>query len=53
MGLLGKWLNIKIFRAEPYASFQRGQTKIETEWLEVFHKGFDFNSISQVQLVML
>ncbi|WNA90926.1 IS30 family transposase [Mycoplasmopsis bovis] len=51
MGLLGKWLNIKIFRAEPYASFQRGTNENWNGMIRrMFHKGFDFNSISQVQL---
>nr|WP_257536436.1 IS30 family transposase [Mycoplasmopsis bovis] len=38
MGLLGKWLNIKIFRAEPYASFQRAsKLLIQTDY-RIFEK---------------
>ncbi|SYV90250.1 transposase, partial [Metamycoplasma alkalescens] len=27
IGILAKWLNIKIYRAEPYSSFQRGSNE--------------------------
>nr|WP_307915871.1 IS30 family transposase [Mycoplasmopsis bovis] len=51
MGLLGKWLNIKIFRAEPYASFQRGTNENWNEWLEeCFIKVLILILSTQVQL---
>ncbi|WP_117275964.1 IS30 family transposase [Metamycoplasma alkalescens] len=51
IGLLAKWLDIKIYRAEPYASFQRGSNE---HWNGIlrreFKKGFDFNEITQEEL---
>ncbi|BBG40652.1 transposase [Mycoplasmopsis californica] len=48
IGILAKWLDIKIYRAEPYASFQRGSNE---HWNGLirreYKKGFDFNQISQ------
>ncbi|WP_038103740.1 IS30 family transposase, partial [Ureaplasma diversum] len=48
IGLLGKWLDIKIYKAEPYASFQRGSNE---NWNSLirreYKKGFDFNEINQ------
>ncbi|WP_223211588.1 hypothetical protein [Mycoplasmopsis californica] len=45
---MAKWLDIKIYRAEPYASFQRGSNE---HWNGLirreYKKGFDFNQISQ------
>nr|WP_254616024.1 IS30 family transposase [Mycoplasma sp. OR1901] len=47
IGILAKWLDIKIYRAEPYASFQRGSNE---NWNGLirreFKKGFDFNTIT-------
>lgn len=51
IGILAKWLNIVIYRAEPYASFQRGSNE---NWNGLirreFKKGFDFNILSQEEL---
>ncbi|BAP39440.1 IS30 family transposase [Metamycoplasma canadense] len=51
IGILGKWLNIKIYKAEPYASFQRGSNE---HWNGLirreYKKGFDFNQITQEML---
>ncbi|MDC8914598.1 IS30 family transposase [Metamycoplasma hyosynoviae] len=51
IGILAKWLNIYIYRAEPYASFQRGSNE---NWNGIlrreFKKGFDFNLIDQETL---
>ncbi len=49
MGLLGKWLNIKYLELT-VCSFQRGTNELNGMIRRMFHKGFDFNSISQVQL---
>ncbi|PYF43103.1 IS30 family transposase [Metamycoplasma alkalescens] len=51
IGILAKWLNIKIYRAEPYSSFQRGSNE---NWNGLirrqFKKSFDFNAITNEEL---
>ncbi|WP_282456346.1 IS30 family transposase, partial [Mycoplasmopsis arginini] len=51
IGILARWMNIKIYRAEPYASFQRGSNE---HWNGIlrreFKKGFNFNTITQEKL---
>ncbi|VDR42369.1 IS30 family transposase [Mycoplasmopsis caviae] len=51
LGLVAKWLNIIIYKAEPFASFQRGSNEnyngmLRREW----KKGTDFNNISYEEL---
>ncbi|MDC8921801.1 IS30 family transposase [Metamycoplasma hyosynoviae] len=51
IGILAKWLNIYIYRAEPYASFQRGSNENWNGMLRrEFKKGFNFNLINQETL---
>ncbi|MCV3733829.1 IS30 family transposase [Mycoplasma enhydrae] len=51
IGILARWLNIRIYRAEPYASFQRGSNE---NWNGIFRreykKGFNFNLITIQEL---
>ncbi|MDJ1647628.1 IS30 family transposase, partial [Mycoplasma phocimorsus] len=52
IGILAKWLEITIYRAEPYASFQRGSNE---NWNGLirreFKKGYNFNLITELDLL--
>ncbi len=51
IAILAYWLKIIIYKAEPYASFQRGSNEHANGLIRRFYpKGFDFNLISDDDL---
>ncbi|WNM13848.1 IS30 family transposase [Mesomycoplasma ovipneumoniae] len=51
IALLAYWLKIIVYKAEPYASFQRGSNEHANGLIRRFYpKGFDFNLISDDDL---
>lgn len=51
IGIFAKWLNIYVYKAEPYASFQRGSNENWNGMIRrEYKKGFDFNLITQEEL---
>lgn len=54
IGLLAKWLNIKIYKSEPYASFQRGSNEhVNGIVRRLYKKGFDFTSLNDKEIQKL
>ncbi|WP_050780370.1 IS30 family transposase [Mycoplasmopsis pulmonis] len=48
IGLLAKWLDIKVYKADLYASFQRGSNEHFNGLIRRrYKKGFDFNQLTQ------
>ncbi len=51
IAILAYWLKVIIYKAEPYASFQRGSNEHANGLIRRFYpKGFDFNLISDDDL---
>ncbi|MBN0970414.1 IS30 family transposase [Mycoplasma phocoeninasale] len=51
IGLLAKWIGAIIYKAEPYASFQRGSNENFNGLIRrMWKKGFDFNQITEENL---
>lgn len=51
VGLLANWLDIYVYKAEPYASFQRGSNEHFNGLIRrKYKKGFDFNLLSEEEL---